>query len=438
MNLPISPENLQNEINWFIQCVLTRFSLEEGERGDQEDLSAIEPPDLTSENSAYGEFVNKHQLDYAERLVLMLSLVPHIKPDVMDFFKTPANDARLMETKLPGFFMPTGETALFLLAGKSLAQRIAFYHIFEPDHLFYRKSVLDLANPSEDSSVFTGILKIHKTFLDLFTLNTFRKPKFSPDFPAHLLVSNLDWTDLVLNESTIERLDEVKAFLRYEKALKEEWGLQKHMKPGYRCLFYGPSGTGKSLAATLLGKYVERDVYRIDLSSVVSKYIGDTAKNLNNVFNLAEDKDWILFFDEGDALFAKRIDTSKASSPNAQFANQDVAFLLQRIENYNGLVIVATNFRQNIDQAFSRRFQAIIPFNPPDEHNRLRLWKENLPQNVTLDKGIDLEQLAKVHQFTAASILSVINRVSLLTIQKDSRVITREELDKVIQKEIYK
>ena len=131
--------------------------------------------------------------------------------------------------------------------------------------------------------------------------------------------------------------------------------MRKRVKPGYRALFHGPPGTGKTLTATLLGKHTGRPVFRIDLSRVVSKYIGETEKNLSRLFDKAEHKDWILFFDEADALFGKRTEIRDAHD---KYANQEVAYLLQRIESYAGLVILATNQRGNIDEAFLRRFQA--------------------------------------------------------------------------------
>lgn len=135
--------------------------------------------------------------------------------------------------------------------------------------------------------------------------------------------------------------------------------LSKRIKKGYRALFYGPPGTGKTLAATLLGKRFGKSVYRIDLSQMVSKYIGETAKNMSNLFDIAENKNWILFFDEADALFGK---CSSESSSHDWYANQDVSYLLQRVEDYNGLVILGSNFKNNFDQAFMRRFQSIIFF----------------------------------------------------------------------------
>lgn len=126
-----------------------------------------------------------------------------------------------------------------------------------------------------------------------------------------------------------------------------------------KMLFIGAPGTGKKTLASLIGQQLGIDVYKIDLSMVVSKYIGETEKNLELLFARAEDKGWILFFDEADALFAKR---SNVRDAHDRYANQEIAYLLQRIENYNGVVILTTNMKNNIDEAFKRRFQTIISF----------------------------------------------------------------------------
>ena len=148
-------------------------------------------------------------------------------------------------------------------------------------------------------------------------------------------------------------------WVKYGERIRKEWGLESRIKPGYRALFYGPSGSGKTFTATLLGKEVGKDVFCVDLSMVVSKFIGETEKNLSHVFEVAENKDWILFFDEADALFGKR---TNVKDSHDRYANQEVAYLLQRVENYRGLVILSTNFKSNIDEAFARRFQVMVPF----------------------------------------------------------------------------
>ncbi len=164
---------------------------------------------------------------------------------------------------------------------------------------------------------------------------------------------------MVVDYQVAGQLEEINTWITGHHTVMEKWNLKRILKPGYRSLFYGPPGTGKTLAATLLGKRNQMDVYRVDLSMIVSKYIGETEKNLARVFDLAENREWILFFDEADALFGKRTSTQTS---NDRHANQEVAYLLQRIEDFPGTVILATNLRSNIDEAFSRRFQSTIFF----------------------------------------------------------------------------
>lgn len=145
-------------------------------------------------------------------------------------------------------------------------------------------------------------------------------------------------------------IKEIETWLKYNDRLLEIWNLKGKIKPGYRVLFHGPPGTGKTLTACLLGKYTNRNVYRIDLSVVVSKYIGETEKNLSRLFDKADKKEWILFFDEADALFGKR---TNVSDSHDKYANQEVSYLLQRIESHEGLIILASNMKSNLDTSLS-------------------------------------------------------------------------------------
>lgn len=199
------------------------------------------------------------------------------------------------------------------------------------------------------------ILKFsHKMQQDTTTTNT-----NIAGVPASLLSTDKSWTDLKLENGEAENLAVVRTWLTGKKNISKEKSASMKIKPGFRVLFQGASGTGKTLAASLLGKEVKRDVYRIDLGMLLSKYIGETEKNLEKVFDAAAQKDSVLFFDEADALFGKRTDVKDSHD---KYANQEVSYLLQRMEAYNGLVIVATNMKSNIDDAFMRRFQAIIRF----------------------------------------------------------------------------
>lgn len=197
------------------------------------------------------------------------------------------------------------------------------------------------------------------------------------------------------------------------------------LRRGYRALLYGPSGTGKTFTAGLLGKEVGKDVYKIDLSMIVSKYIGETEKNLELLFTRAEDKGWILFFDEADALFGKRTNVRDAHD---KYANQEVSYLLQRIEDYNGMVILATNMKNNIDDAFIRRFNAILKFSLPEADDRAKIWRLAFPKEVKFCKDaadqvgfVDIPELVKGHVISGGCIVNVVHYASIKAIERYQR-----------------
>jgi SpoVK/Ycf46/Vps4 family AAA+-type ATPase len=232
-------------------------------------------------------------------------------------------------------------------------------------------------------------------------------------FPAERLSTGLEWKDLVLHPATLRQLEEVQTFLDHGDTLLREWAMAARLRPGYRALFHGPPGTGKTLSAALLGRRTGREVHRVDLSLLVSKYIGETEKNLARVFEHAERRDWILFFDEADALFGKRSETKDAHD---RYANQEVAYLLQRIESFDGVVVLASNLHRNLDEAFLRRFEAVVYFPPPRAEERLRLWREGFSPRAQITA--DLERIAAEHDLTGGAIINVIRKVSLAAIAR--------------------
>ena len=185
----------------------------------------------------------------------------------------------------------------------------------------------------------------------------------------------------------------------------------------------------------MLGKYTHRDVFRIDLSLVISKYIGETEKNLSKLFDRAKNKNWILFFDEADAIFGKRTGIRDAHD---KYANQEVSYLLQRIETHAGLVILASNMKSNIDPAFTRRFNSIIEFENPSAQERLLIWRNNIPRNMRLDDRIELDEIARKYEVNGANIVNIIHYSSLKTLENSSDTISLTDLLKGIQKEYDK
>lgn len=242
----------------------------------------------------------------------------------------------------------------------------------------------------------------------------------------------LSWNDLVVDYQVAGQLEEINTWITSHHTVMEKWNLKRILKPGYRSLFYGPPGTGKTLAATLLGKRNQMDVYRVDLSMIVSKYIGETEKNLARVFDLAENRNWILFFDEADALFGKRTSTQTS---NDRHANQEVAYLLQRIEDFPGTVILATNLRSNIDEAFSRRFQSTIYFPMPDEYIRKALWDKMLPVVWTPRNREELINKIATYSFSGGAMTNIIRRCALQLVASHTQVIDESMLLAAVRQE---
>ena len=297
--------------------------------------------------------------------------------------------------------------------------------MFQRDYWFYTSNILRLEGANEGEPFLSGQLRVSEEFLSHVLLNREYKPDYSIGFPAKLITTPLEWEDMVLDYQTHEALEEINTWIEHQHTIMEDWGLKRILKPGYRALFYGPPGTGKTLAATLLGKKNNMDVYRVDLSMIVSKYIGETEKNLAKVFDLAENRNWILFFDEADALFGKRTTTNTS---NDRHANQEVAYLLQRIEDFPGTVILATNLKSNIDEAFSRRFQSIIYFSMPSEELRAELWRSMLPKEWLGDDAEELIATAAKSELSGGSIANVVRKCAVQLVSKPTSKVNNSVL----------
>jgi SpoVK/Ycf46/Vps4 family AAA+-type ATPase len=206
----------------------------------------------------------------------------------------------------------------------------------------------------------------------------------------------------------------------------EKFGMKHKLKQGYRALFYGPPGTGKTFTAKILGHELNKEVFKIDLSMVVSKYIGETEKNLELLFARAENKDWILFFDEADALFGKRTNVRDAHD---KYANQEVSYLLQRIEDYNGLIILATNMKNNMDDSFVRRFNSILKFPFPDQSQRVLIWQKALPKNAlyvrrmvsvngdVVTEEANIPEAVKKYELSGGNIINVVHYAGIKAVE---------------------
>jgi SpoVK/Ycf46/Vps4 family AAA+-type ATPase len=230
-----------------------------------------------------------------------------------------------------------------------------------------------------------------------------------------------DWNDLILAPRFLRQLREVCAAEKYRHQIYSDWGFDQRLAQGkgLNVLFSGTSGTGKTMSAGIIARELSLDLYKIDLSTVVSKYIGETEKQLSQIFREARSSNAILFFDEADALFGKR---SEVKDAHDRYANVEVAYLLQKMEEYEGIVILATNFRKNMDEAFTRRLHYVVDFPFPDAESREKIWKSFIPSKAPLADDIDFSFLARQFELAGGNIRNVALSAAFLAAEQGSPI----------------
>ncbi|MGQ7846050.1 ATP-binding protein [Granulosicoccus sp. 3-233] len=434
---------LEREINWFSRLLDTRFQHYFEQDGKTPEAPLATPPDLAGDESGYALLIKQNQMSSDERLVLLMALLPEIRPQALDAFLIRNKALDTVYTEFGGYrgkhhggFLPTLETVAFVLAGSELKTRFALARVLSADHFLNAQGILRFEQSQDTEPLLATRLLVTPETLERVTSGPVGStPKQTSGFPARLITTRLSWDDLVLAPEVLDKIDDINVWIRSSHTILEDWGLGRTLKPGFRSLFHGPPGTGKTLTATLIGATAGVDVYRIDLSMVVSKYIGETEKNLAKVFDRAENQDWILFFDEADALFAKRTQTSTS---NDRHANREVSFLLQRVEDYSGVVILASNLHANIDDAFARRFQSVIYFPMPSADLRVRLWRGIIGKQCPIDDDVDLDDIAQRYELSGGSIVNVVRYGAIKAVQQGHPGIRRADLVEGIRREFGK
>ncbi|GJM64931.1 ATP-binding protein [Persicobacter diffluens] len=376
-----------------------------------------------------------------EWMILIAVAAPHLYQETYSRFKflknTDSNNFGGLGGKVhqeTQVYYPTIETILYLVNGKRIAGRVEAMEVLRPGSPLLKSNLIRTTGNLPELSDSSQQLYPGEELLSVLRREPYQ-PTYSSNFPATPISTQLNWEDLVLPYETLDGLEELKLWMEHREALEEDQEIFRKIKPGYRVLFYGPSGTGKTLTASLIGKHFNIPVYRVDLSMVVSKWVGETEKNLKNLFDIAENKNWILFFDEADSIFGKRTQTN---SSNDKYANQEVAYLLQRIEDYPGMIILATNLKSNIDAAFNRRFQATITFPAPDEEMRYQLWEKAFPKGYEYDDEIDLWDIARSYEVTGGIISNITRYCILKSMNRQTSKIRYKDLKFAIVREFRK
>lgn len=402
-------------------------------------LEAVDQPHWTANVPFWGDEFNQWTTE--EKLVLLLAALPHVRPTLLNsLIQQLAENA----AKLPGkiasqgvTFLPTGNTALFLLAGNAPQQRLHWQRsLFNVHHELAKRGILKLQEVPPGEPMMDGFLKLSEEYLHWFVNGTDFKPVMDASFPAEQLTTQVKWDDLIVPDKTQRGIQELLDWTQNFASLKAQahfWGDRK----GYRCLMYGAPGTGKTMMARLLSKTGPREVWRVDATRIVSKFVGETTKNLKRMFEVAQHQDVIIFIDEGEGLFSNR--SQEARNAQDTFVNQDIGYLLQAIEEYPGIILVATNNLSNMDDAFLRRFDTRIEFELPNDQMLYRLWTQAL-QSFELDESIDLQTLSYYQakenrvknnehlQVTGAKIALVRDYLTMQALKKDSWQLTAQEL----------
>lgn len=434
--ITINASVIGREMKWLAGILMLRLeSAELSFPGD-------DVPELNEQDTPYATLVKKHNLSPAERLFLICSLIPHISPEMFtEKLRDKKSTLKIANAKLGGYFdhtfttfVPTLQTILYLLGGDEM-DAMFYYHLFLSESILMKEQIITLrqVNPnSHDTNMRNQALTLSPEYVEYLISGKKPRPVFGKNFPATLISTALNWDQLIVSGSTKNELERIAKWNREGRNLISRANNQ--LNSSFACLFYGPSGSGKTLAAQLLGKSLGVDVYKIDLSMIVSKYIGETEKNLSHLFDNARNKNWILFFDEADSLFGKRTEIHDSKD---KWANLEMSYLLQRMEEHDGITILATNLKENIDQAMSRRFQSVIYFSRPDKEHRLQLWKKLMPLPYAYQPDIDLEGLAN-YELTGGNIINVIKAACLESESRKTIEVAESDIADAIKREYSK
>lgn len=271
--------------------------------------------------------------------------------------------------------------------------------------VFYAQELFSPGNLTEEN-IYQGCALASNQKLNLYSRKV--KPHYT-------------WDDIVLPEERIEQLKEICNCIRYKHLVYFNWGFEKKLSlgRGLNVLFCGPSGTGKTMASEIIASDLMLEIHKIDLSAVVSKYVGETEKNLNRIFNETSAGNVILFFDEADALFGKRTEIKDAHD---RYANIEVNYLLQKMEEHEGIIILATNFSKNIDEAFLRRMHFTVEFPFPDEQQREIIWKRIFPKETPVAKEIDYDFLTRRLKIAGGNIKNIALSSAFYAVRDSKRI----------------
>lgn len=359
------------------------------------------------------EVVATAGLTTAEAVVLLAAVAPYVDE------RYAVRYAAL--TDRPGVVGLTGEVAR-TLAARSFAGRLDANVLLSPQGRLRAHGLLHLDPPGD----LAGTLRPDPALVAWLTGQPPPETEVSADFPARLLTTVHTLDDVVLPPGARRRIADLEDRIALRSTVVDDWGFAEHHDnaAGLIALFHGPPGTGKTMTAAALAASARLPAYLVDLSALVSKYVGETEKSLSKVFDRAAREQCLLVFDEADAVFGARTEVDDAHD---RYANQEVSYLLSRIERHPGTVVLTTNLIANIDAAFQRRIHVLVEFPAPGPGERERLWRTVMPERLPVATTVDLGELARRYPLTGAQIREATLDAAYLA-AADGRVVTEQHL----------
>ena len=392
--------------------------------------------------TAYEKLVSDYALTESDRVVLNLALAELFDPSVLApfalLFKMPEKKMRfggLIKDHTAGFY-PTVRTAIFLLADQDPEMRHYYYCHYNSRHPLFTSNLLLTSDVKECQGFLDRELLFNEQFLPTILQGNLPSLDGDSGFPARRGKRTHTMKDVILDETTITELEKLRRFARNMKKL---WQLpdSSRYRQNFIAIFSGDPGTGKSHTAEAIGNELNLPVYKVNFAQLVSKYIGETEKNLERVFDRFSGQPSILFFDEAEAIFSKR---TEVKDSHDKHSNNEQSFLLQKIEEYNGIVILATNVQQlsqYFDKAFQRRIRQIVTFNFPEYAERVRLWENALAAPFRFEDGL-VERLAKNYQFSGGGIYNIVSEAVIEALDRSTETISFETVEQAMKDEFKK
>ena len=432
---------LHDELNWLSEVITQVIKSYLMHEGHENNWTNIQPPDLSSSTSMYATFINEEKLNIYERLLLALVIAPQLKPELLDVFLSKNQNTNETFTEFGGYqntittsFIPTRQTFYFMLSSLDHELRIEADNILNSEHNLFRRNVVNVGKLNSFLPKNIEPIFLNKSWLDYFINGKKIEVHKELALPIKKMTTNLNWDSLILDHKIISQINEINTYIKNTMYLINEIQWSDTFMQGYRSYFYGLSGSGKSLTASLVGKVNSLDVLRVNTPLLIFQNPEETENNLIKLFNAATNYNWILFFEETDLLF-ENYDVTCVNNLKIQML---INSFFNQIEDFPGIAIFSSERSLPRENKKAGIFKSIINFKLPNSENRYKLWENIFSKHYKLSTEINLQEISKKYKLTGGGIKNVYRNSILSAIQRKDNIINNDELLTAIKREIEK